>query len=203
MQASEPRRTTSMAKTALYQKSPSDCFGYEPISMVTCSFSVGLQMLTNHSHSGGKTRKRFAFKVKHVLHGTTFILKVNHFHFLFAWRRWGLNARDSQSWRSFFNETWNVAWSMTESLHRREADQLTAAPAVLLMHTHTLWLLLKNVKIRWSKLWTRAILWLHAVWHVQMILVSTADRLIIRCWMQTRLKLFGRLQLITVSSCWE
>lgn len=37
---------------------------------------------------------------------------------------------------------------MTESLHRREADQLTAAPAVLLMHTHTLWLLLKNVKIR-------------------------------------------------------
>lgn len=63
--------------------------------MVTCSFSVGLQMLTNHSHSGGKTRKRFAFKVKHVLHGTTFILKVNHF--LFAWRRWGLNARDSQS----------------------------------------------------------------------------------------------------------
>lgn len=96
MQASEPRRTTSMAKTALYQKSPSDCFGYEPISMVTCSFSVGLQMLTNHSHSGGKTRKRFAFKVKHVLHGTTFILKVNHFHFLFAWRRWGLNARDSE-----------------------------------------------------------------------------------------------------------
>lgn len=65
--------------------------------MVTCSFSVGLQMLTNHSHSGGKTRKMFAFKVKHVLHGTTFILKVNHFHFLFAWRRWGLNARDSQS----------------------------------------------------------------------------------------------------------
>lgn len=57
MEASEPRWTTSMAKTALDQKSPSDCFGYEPISMVTCSFSVGLQMLTNHSHSGGNTSK--------------------------------------------------------------------------------------------------------------------------------------------------
>lgn len=72
---------------------------------------------------------------------------------------------------------------MPETLRAEEASSMRREEVSWLQHllyswcAHTLWLLLKNVKIRWSKLWTRAILWLRAVCHVQMILVSTADRL--------------------------